>query len=44
MGVPRWVWVVGVLAAVWLVYDPAGFANFLNTIADSIKTFFGNLG
>lgn len=43
--VPRWVWVVaGLLAIIWLINDPAGMGQFLNNLADSVQTFFRNLG
>jgi len=45
MGIPRWIiWVAIAVALIWVINDPAGAAQFLNSLADSIKTFFKNLG
>lgn len=41
---PRWVpWVLGIIAGIWALSDPTGFAAFIKHGMDSIITLFKNL-
>jgi hypothetical protein len=40
---PRWLVVVIVLALIWLIASPTGFANFVVKIATSIGIFMGKV-